>query len=886
MKYPFLFIFAMVFCHSAFSQVVVDDARTAEELVNQILLGIGITAENVTINGLPSSTISKQFGYFEATESNLGIDRGIILATGGISVAESPNDLPSAQMSIPESDDLTVEPDLDVMVSPASLRNVAVLEFDFTAKGDTLRMKYIFASEEYNEHTCSVYNDVFGFFISGPGITGTFANGGKNIALIPNSNTPVAINTLNQGFAGNFGSNSICNSTSPNWQLNSSYFVNNENNTNPNAPQFDGFTVPMMIEYPVECGAQYHIKIAIADAVDEHNDSAVFFEAGSFSSNAPLTVEYEILNPGAVGEALEGCSSIQIKLNRADSIGAKTVFVRAENLENSEAILANLPSSLTFYNLQSELLLTIPIENDGIFAGMRESEILFLQSEVCSQDTFAISIPITIADRPNMVVSTTPQLTLNCIQEAEIEINVEGGYPPYEITWADPSYTGFNFTLDPENSLTLQALIKDACNSNEENVEIEIIRETYESLAFVLPDTIGINCADSVELFAVVTGGEGTYTYEWTVNGELLSTSPIFEHLFTEEGNVNLNISDLCVSSLSVNSWAASVTPPLVLDLGSDRVGSCGESLLFLPSLFGGSGNLTYVWRLNQNAASGESIFNFIPNESSLVSLEVYDECGQSAYDELFVTIDQAPLSIGLPSEITICKGERLELSANVSGGGGSYQYTWNGQPSDDGELSVFPGRNQLFTLIVSDACGSVMTHQVQVLISEVEAYFEFDLENVNQPLLNLSTEGADSFWSFPDGSSSHDRLPIVSNSSLLDGYTVLRVENEYGCWDEASLEYEPIFRVFIPTAFSPDGDGLNEIFKAEGQFVASFFIQIFDRWGRKVFESESMQNGWNGDSPFNEDYNGEPNLYSYRYQATSVNGEINEGIGQLMVMR
>src|SRR5690606_30625435 len=194
---------------------------------------------------------------------------------------------------------------------PANLKDVGVVEFDFTALGDTLRFKYIFASEEYNEHVCSPYNDAFGFFISGPGIVGNpnYTNAAKNVALIPNTNVPVAINTVNRGIAGEFGNTATCNAVSPNWQANNIYFVDNENNISPNATQFDGFTVPFLVEVPLICGETYHIKLAIADATDRKNDSAVFIEAGSFSSTPPLKADLEIINPDPEGRPLEGCST-------------------------------------------------------------------------------------------------------------------------------------------------------------------------------------------------------------------------------------------------------------------------------------------------------------------------------------------------------------------------------------------------------------------------------------------------------------------------------------------------------------------------------------------------------------------------------------------------
>ncbi|MCA1761664.1 MAG: choice-of-anchor L domain-containing protein [Flavobacteriales bacterium] len=88
-----LFLFLSV---QAFAQLTVDNSLTAAELINDILLGEGVEAENITINGQAANAVNIQFGSFNAENSNIGIDRGVILATGGITVAQSPNDMPSA----------------------------------------------------------------------------------------------------------------------------------------------------------------------------------------------------------------------------------------------------------------------------------------------------------------------------------------------------------------------------------------------------------------------------------------------------------------------------------------------------------------------------------------------------------------------------------------------------------------------------------------------------------------------------------------------------------------------------------------------------------------------------------------------------------------------
>ena len=70
-----------------------------------------------------------------------------------------------------------------------------MFEFDFEVQGDNIEFNFIFMSEEYNEYVNTGFNDVFAFYISGPGIVGQ-----QNLAVVPGTTTPVSINTINNGY--------------------------------------------------------------------------------------------------------------------------------------------------------------------------------------------------------------------------------------------------------------------------------------------------------------------------------------------------------------------------------------------------------------------------------------------------------------------------------------------------------------------------------------------------------------------------------------------------------------------------------------------------------------------------------------------------------------
>jgi len=248
-------------------------------LIDNVLLGGGVTASNHNYQG-----DSVQIAFFDATNTSLGINTGIVMATGEVSVLD-----PSFTSTFPILPNTVTDPDLlnvansvpPLLPSPhtnsftvSSINDVAVLEFDFIPTSDSLSFNYVFGSEEYFAFENSQFNDVFGFFLSGPGISGPYSspsyhpNGSINLAIVPGSNPPLPITI------------SSVNSVTP---INSQFFVDNQGGLDTIA-YADGYTTVLTANATVQCGETYHIRLAIADGSDSGLSSFVWLQAGSFSS--------------------------------------------------------------------------------------------------------------------------------------------------------------------------------------------------------------------------------------------------------------------------------------------------------------------------------------------------------------------------------------------------------------------------------------------------------------------------------------------------------------------------------------------------------------------------------------------------------------------------
>ena len=192
MRSSFLMVLVALAMHTTtWSQLITNSALSPQGLVQNVLLGSGVTVSNVMYNGSPGA-----IGQFTANNTTLGITQGIVMTTGTVQATSSgpqgPNNQSNAGMdnNAPGSPLLTNQ-----VLGGTQTFNAAILEFDFIPYADTVRFKYVFGSDEYPEFAPpnnSGYNDVFGFFISGPGIVGM-----QNIANLPNGGGIVSINNVN-----------------------------------------------------------------------------------------------------------------------------------------------------------------------------------------------------------------------------------------------------------------------------------------------------------------------------------------------------------------------------------------------------------------------------------------------------------------------------------------------------------------------------------------------------------------------------------------------------------------------------------------------------------------------------------------------------------------
>lgn len=353
---------------------------------------------------------SESYGSFTATDnSGLGIKKGLLLTTGKAVNAIGPNDNGAAGKELFALGD----PDLDslsIMLGEGSFsEDACVIYLDVYAYANKLSFEYVFGSEEYKEFVNSSYNDIFAFLVSGPGIVGEpQLNNKKNIAVLPNTNTPVQINSVNQNV---------------NW----AYYRNNELGK---SIQYDGLTADSLgikksltAKIDVTPCNNYKLKLAIADRGDGAFDSGVFIseiKAGSpeITVNFNSGIDYLVENCTTVDDILV----IELSGEVTDTI-TYAVNIAGSAINGTDYIL-NMPATLTFSPTQTKYSFPITVVDDNIVEGTEQIIISLSSNFGCGEvifDNLVIDLKDNIVVNANILGDTLDV----CINDG-IQLNAEG----------------------------------------------------------------------------------------------------------------------------------------------------------------------------------------------------------------------------------------------------------------------------------------------------------------------------------------------------------------------------------------------------------------------------------------------------------------------------
>jgi gliding motility-associated-like protein len=476
---------------------------------------------------------------------------------------------------------------------------------------------------------------------------------------------------------------------------------------------------------------------------------------------------------------------------------------------------------------------------------------------------------ITITVRPPLKVSVNSDTTICVGEAAELRAVVSGGnVPTHQLLWMANNQqlsTTLITTVTPTTTTTYTATLTDNCTVNGDSAKIVItVRPPLKVL--VNPDTT-ICVGETAELRAVVSGGNvATHSLLWTADSGPWTSANLSEMVNpTTTTTYKALLNDNCTLINDSATITVTVRPPLsVSGVAKDSI--CSNQVLLLSATPSGGylPNHQILWTVDGGPwTSAQNPATDTPKINTKYIVKLSDNCSPDVFDTLEVVVLPAPVANFVVAPVQGCPPLTVSLT-DVSVGNDSLRNGWTVHGVEyDGVGSVGheftkPGYYDI-GLNVSNVLGcadyKIQRGAVTVFDKPVAGFtVKPDIKEVDElvQLYNNSRNATNVIWDMGDGQQLRpkgrgDTTYLYGINDTGDYPLSLIAQNNQGCYDTATLTIHLFDKVFcaIPSGFTPNGDGLNDVFAPVCNGVAFYTLTIYNRWGQVILECENCT--WDG---------------------------------------
>lgn len=485
-------------------------------------------------------------------------------------------------------------------------------------------------------------------------------------------------------------------------------------------------------------------------------------------------------------------------------------------------------------------------------------------------------------------LSSSPALCHDSLQ-GTVAVLASGGTTPYSYHWTPGGSTSSETTGLHAGDYIVSITDAFGCT-------------IVDSVSIAEPPKLLLNCSgpltkcigQSSDLFAHASGGTPPYQYHWSTGdaSDTIHVTPDVTTLYT----VSVVDSNNC--TLAPDSVLITVHPELSVLAGITPEICFGESAEITASADGGNGGpYHFAWNDSTILTSNATIH---PDHDSVFVVNVTDGCSPPVYDTVNIVVHPLPLVNFLPQQIQGCMPVTAEFHNSFDQEAGT-TFSWD---LDDNTLSADSNPSHVYeqpgnydvslSIITPEGCKDSLKVPNTVIVygfPTASFYQSGDVVSSYNPEIFFNDNSIDAAqweWDFGDGSATSD---VASPSHVYPDtgiYTVrLIVTNHGGCTDTVynTLRVEQEFALYIPNAFTPNKDGINESFIGQGIGFIDYDMWIIDRWGVKIFHSDRADKPWDGT------YYGNGNLcqndvYEYIINVHDYTGKLHRFIGHVTLVR
>ena len=429
------------------------------------------------------------------------------------------------------------------------------------------------------------------------------------------------------------------------------------------------------------------------------------------------------------------------------------------------------------------------------------------------------------------------------------------------------SQTGSNVIATIWEATTFTVDVQSVCGSSTVEVTVEVFGADAES---------GLDTAICVGGSAQLSSNGGG-TYNWTPGGSLddpSSANPIATPLITTNYIVEIETPEGCLIQDTTQVWVDQDLPFPILP---EEVNICQGSSAQIVA----GGATSYLWTPDYNISATDVYNPFVnPMVDTTYHVTFTNACG-STYDSVKVNV--IVVDGWVSPDTTICPEGVAVLTA---GGGVSYHWTPHTYLTNpyDQTTEARPSQDMLYQVTITDEFGCSTTLSTNVFLFDTpQIIVAPDVYGVIGDTVQLWAEANGVIvWSPPYNiSCAHCTDPTVWPESEFS-YTAT-VTDANGCTnsDNVTIYFDPL--IYVPNAFTPNGDSFNQYFKAQALNIQEFEMLIFNRWGELIKTLPNLDVSWDGT------YNGIPvvdDVYIWQVRYVDLKNEPHMLRGHVTVLK
>lgn len=457
------------------------------------------------------------------------------------------------------------------------------------------------------------------------------------------------------------------------------------------------------------------------------------------------------------------------------------------------------------------------------------------------------SLVITVNPDPAVTASGNP-MSICVGQQATLS---GGGASTY--LWNPGAIVGspVNVTPAATTTYTLTGTDVNGC-TNTAQVTITVVPCTVPVVNFLASDTT--ICVGDCINYTDQSSNSPT-AWSWTFSGAVTPTSAAQNPTnicYNSPGTfaVTLIATNASGNGSLTKTGYIIVNPPPAAFAGADVSICTGQQ-----TVLNGSGGVGYLWQPgNQPTAT----YSVTPAATTTYTLLVTDAIGCTASDQVIVTVAPCtvPTAAASASQNSICAGDCIDFTDNTTGTPTGWAWSFPGATpatstsQNPTTICYNTAGTYTVTLIVTNAFGADTTTLVinagSPPTADAGAFVSMAIGN--QTTLTATGGTGTYSWSPTNGLGSPSSATTTASPTVTTTYTVTFVDAN-GCSDSDTVTVEVIeaYGIFIPGSFSPNNDGTNDMLFVYGAGIKTLQFLVYDRYGELVFESHSVNDGWDG---------------------------------------